>query len=59
MMLKEPNIDPGLSQERRTSESLPSRFASPPAAALELVPAAKRGVDPNNIVGIGNGACGR
>jgi alkyldihydroxyacetonephosphate synthase len=29
------------------------------AAGLELVRAAKRAVDPGNVFGIGNGACGR
>jgi alkyldihydroxyacetonephosphate synthase len=29
------------------------------AAALEAIRAAKRGVDPRNTFGIGNGACGR
>jgi hypothetical protein len=28
-------------------------------AGLELIRAAKRAVDPGNIFGIGNGACGR
>ena len=29
------------------------------AAGLELIRAAKRAVDPSNVFGIGNGACGR